>query len=62
MLVADLDYSDYLGQLAIGRVANGTASKNEQLVCISEGGKENTLRASKVQIYEGFIMQEVEKD
>ncbi|GIT04109.1 MAG: hypothetical protein CM1200mP28_13680 [Deltaproteobacteria bacterium] len=28
MLVADLDYSDYLGQLAIGRVANGTAAKN----------------------------------
>jgi len=26
MLVADLDYSDYLGQLAIGRVANGAAS------------------------------------
>ncbi|HJM94946.1 MAG TPA: GTP-binding protein, partial [Candidatus Marinimicrobia bacterium] len=61
MLVADLDYSDYLGQLAIGRVANGTAAKNEQLVCISEGAKENTLRASKVQVYEGFIMQEVEK-
>ena len=49
------------GQLAIGRVANGTAAKNEQLVCISEGAKENTLRASKVQVYEGFIMQEVEK-
>ncbi len=61
MLVADLDYSDYLGQLAIGRVANGTAAKNEQLVCIGEGDKENALRASKVQVYEGFTMQEVEK-
>jgi len=62
MLVADLDYSDYLGQLAIGRVANGTVAKNEQLVCIGEGDKENALRvrASKVQVYEGFTMQEVE--
>ena len=40
---------------------NGTAAKNEQLVCIGEGDKENALRASKVQVYEGFTMQEVEK-
>ncbi|MEC8980061.1 MAG: GTP-binding protein, partial [SAR324 cluster bacterium] len=32
MLVADLDFSDYLGKLAIGRVANGIVKKNEQLV------------------------------
>ncbi len=61
MLVADLDYSDYLGQLAIGRVANGAAFKNDQLVCISEGDNENNLRAGKIQVYAGFIMQEVEK-
>ena len=31
------------------------------MVCIGEGDKENALRASKVQVYEGFTMQEVEK-
>ncbi len=48
MLVADLDFSDYLGKLAIGRVANGTVIKNEQLVCIGESGQEIALRASNV--------------
>ena len=61
MLVADLDFSDYLGKLAIGRVANGTVIKNEQLVCIGESGQEIALRASKVQVYEGFTMTETEQ-
>ena len=61
MLVADLDFSDYLGKLAIGRVANGIVKKNEQLVCFGEGNKEIALRASKVQVYEGFTMLEAEQ-
>ena len=61
MLVADLDFSDYLGKLAIGRVANGIVKKNEQLVCIGEGNEEIALRASKVQVYEGFTMAEAEQ-
>ena len=61
MLVADLDFSDYLGKLAIGRVANGIVKKNEQLVCIGEGNEEIALRASKVQVYEGFSMAEAEQ-
>ena len=61
MLVADLDFSDYLGKLAIGRVANGIVKKNEQLVCIGEGNKEIALRASKVQVYEGFSMAEADQ-
>ena len=50
MLVADLDYSDYLGELAIGRVANGNVKKNEQLICIGENGEKIYLRASKIQV------------
>ena len=61
MLVSDLDYSDYLGELAIGRVANGNIKKNEQLICIGENGEKISLRASKIQVYEGFNMSEVEQ-
>ena len=61
MLVADLDYSDYLGELAIGRVANGNVKKNEQLICIDEKGENIALRASKIQVYEGYKMSEVEQ-
>ena len=61
MLVADLDYSDYLGELAIGRVANGTVRKNDQLICIGEREDKKALRASKIQVYEGFHMNDVEQ-
>ncbi|NJB66532.1 GTP-binding protein [Desulfobaculum xiamenense] len=54
MLVSDLGYSDYLGRLAIGRVLNGTAHGNDQLVCIGEGGVQKTLRVSRLQTYDGL--------
>ena len=60
MLVADLDYSDYIGRLAIGKVAHGTAKCNDNLVCINEEGETNPLRISKLQAYEGIALKEIE--
>ena len=61
MLVADLGYSDYLGRLAIGRVAHGSVSTNDSLVCINEQGKKQKLRATKLQVYEGMTSSEKER-
>jgi GTP-binding protein len=60
MLVADLDYSDYIGRLAIGKIANGTAKINDNLVCINEEGSTVPLKISKLQVYEGLSLKEVE--
>ena len=60
MLVADLDYSDYLGRLAVGKVFHGTARRNEDLVCLSGEGKTISLRISKLQVYDGINLKEVE--
>lgn len=60
MLVADLGYSDYLGRLAIGKVFNGKAKYNDSLVCIDEQGKQLPLKISKLQIYEGMNLKEVD--
>ena len=60
MLVADLDYSDYLGRLAIGKVANGSAVTNDKLVCINEEGTAMPLRVTKLQAYAGLSLKEVE--
>ncbi|WP_031386773.1 translational GTPase TypA [Desulfonatronum thiodismutans] len=59
MLVADLGYSDYLGRLAIGRVVNGRARQNEQLVCINDAAEHLPLRVTKLQTYAGLSLQEV---
>jgi GTP-binding protein len=60
MLVADLDYSDYLGRLAVGKVFHGTAWRNEDLVCLDGEGKTIPLRISKLQVYDGINLKEVE--
>ncbi len=54
MLVTNLAYSDYLGRLAVGRIMHGTAKQNETLICIGADGREKSIRASKLQVYEGL--------
>ncbi|MBX7042507.1 MAG: translational GTPase TypA [Ignavibacteria bacterium] len=60
MLVADLGYSDYLGRLAIGKIANGTVRQNDELVCINEDSEVLPLRISKLQNYEGINLRDSE--
>ncbi len=57
MLVSDLSYSDFLGRLAVGKVINGTASTNDQLICIKEE-KEEPLRVTRLQSYDGPTFRE----
>lgn len=59
MLVADLDYSDYLGRLAVGRIRHGRVHSGESLACVGEDGKAKALRAAKLQVYEGLRLTEV---
>ena len=61
MLVSDLDYSDYVGRLAIGRVFNGSAKQNDALVCIGPDGEARPLRISKIETYDGVGMSEAEE-
>jgi GTP-binding protein len=39
MLVSNLDYSDYLGRIAYGRVTSGSARVGQSIVCIHKGGR-----------------------
>lgn len=60
MLVSDLDYSDYLGRLAVGKVVHGSARRNEDLACIDRNGNANPLRVTKLQVYDGVLLAESE--
>ncbi|RZB30294.1 MAG: GTP-binding protein [Desulfobacteraceae bacterium Eth-SRB1] len=60
MLVSDLGYSDYLGRLAIGRVFNGNSEFNGNMVCINNKNEQIPFKISKLQIYEGIKLKEVE--
>lgn len=60
MLVCNLGYSDYTGRLAIGRVFNGRAQKKDELVCMQKDDKICPLKVTKLQVYEGIEIKEVE--
>lgn len=59
MLVSDLGYSDYLGRLAVGKVFNGRAKSNDNLICINESGRQTRLKISNLQIYDGMNLTPV---
>ena len=61
MLVSDLSYSDYLGRLAIGKIFNGTARAKDNLVCIGKSGESKPLKVSKLQVYEGMKLRDVDE-
>ncbi len=60
MLVSDLGYSDYLGRLAIGKIFNGTAKSNENLVCINKDNTHLPLKVTRIQSYNGPALTPVE--
>ena len=60
MLVSDLGYSDYLGRLAVGKISNGTTRSRDSLACIGKSGESFPLQVSKLQVYDGITLQEVD--
>ena len=54
MLVSDLDYSDYLGRLTIGKVANGRVQFNDRLVCVKGENRHVPVKITKLQVYNGI--------
>jgi len=60
MLVADLDYSDYLGRLAVGKIMNGSISLDDGLVCITEDNSHLPIKLAKLQVYQGMALKAVD--
>src|SRR6266849_4835486 len=54
MLVANLDYSDYLGRLAIGRVFEGTLKYGDEVGIVKLDGSLQKTRITKLYSFEGL--------
>src|SRR5207248_10205540 len=54
MLVANLDYSDYLGRLAIARVFNGTLHIGDEVGIVKLDGALQKTRITKLYSFEGL--------
>jgi GTP-binding protein len=54
MLIANLDYSDYLGRLGIGRVFNGTFKYGDLVSIAKRDGSFHTTKITKLYSFEGL--------
>ncbi len=59
ILVANLDSSDYLGRIAIGRVFNGTVNLNDPVAVMKLGGATQQTRITKLFTFDGLKRVEV---
>jgi len=60
-LVTNLDYDPYVGQIAIGRLANGTLIINQNYCLCSETETINNVKFSALYTFEGLKKTQVEK-
>ncbi len=61
MLVSSLDYSEFLGRLAIGRVKQGTIKVNQTIGLSQADGSIKRTRCTKIYAYYGLKLTEIEE-
>ena len=61
LLVANLDSSDYLGRIAIGRIFNGTVRLNDPVAVVKLDGVVQETRVTKLFAFDGLKRVEIEQ-
>jgi GTP-binding protein len=61
MLITSLEYSSYIGRVAIGRVHRGSVKPGQFVVLIKRDGAISKTRVKEVYVFEGFEKQKMEE-
>lgn len=61
MLIANVDWSDYLGRLAVGRIFRGTVKPKDWIARIKHDGSIEKVQIQKVYTFEGLKRVETEE-
>ena len=61
LLVANLDYNDYVGRLAIGRIFSGEIKIGDHIVVVKPDRSTHKTRVSQLYVFEGLKREPVEK-
>ena len=59
MLVSNLDYSDYLGRIAYGKITSGSIKKGQQVYCISKDGRKVKAAVTAIFSHSGLAKVEI---
>jgi len=54
MLVSNLDYSDYLGRIALGRIVSGRVAVDDSIVCIHRDGRRERAKVTALFTFSGM--------
>ncbi|HJY52883.1 MAG TPA: translational GTPase TypA [Candidatus Udaeobacter sp.] len=59
MLVSNVDYSDYLGRIALGRIVSGRVAVGDSVVCIHRDGRHERATVTALFTYSGLEHVEI---
>ena len=63
MLISTIDYNEYVGRIGVGKIDNGTLRLNQEALLVNhhEKDKNEKVKITKMQVFEGLEKQEVEE-
>jgi GTP-binding protein len=61
MLVTNLDWSDYVGRIAIGRILSGTIRPGQAVALMQAGGRSTVAKVAEVHLFDKLGRVEVEE-
>jgi GTP-binding protein len=61
MLISNLDYSNYVGRIAIGKLHRGELSESMNVSLVKRDGSITRTRIKELSVYEGLTYRKVEK-
>ncbi|HXH69577.1 MAG TPA: translational GTPase TypA, partial [Pyrinomonadaceae bacterium] len=61
VLVANIDYNEYVGRLAIGRIYSGELNKNQDVIVAKRDGSTQKTKVKELYVFEGMKRESVDK-
>jgi GTP-binding protein len=61
LLISNLDYDDYVGRIAIGRIERGTIKKGQRAIVCRKDGKTDQVKIGSIHIFSGLKRTEVDQ-
>jgi len=61
LLISSIDYDDYVGRIAIGKIERGTISKGDKVVVCRKDGRIDPVKIGSIQIFSGLNRVDVDK-
>lgn len=61
LLISSLDYDDYVGRIAIGKIERGTINKGDRVVVCRKDGVVEPVKIGSIQVFNGLKRVDVER-